>query len=63
MGTLRSATDHSGLMVNGIALGKPACDVDLESKPVGEYQWDDSRLPNGEISSDGTITVDESELI
>jgi hypothetical protein len=63
MGTLRSATDHSGMVVNGITLGQPAQDMDDDGQPFGEYKWDDSRLPTGEIDDAGVITVDETELI
>jgi hypothetical protein len=59
MGTLRSATDHSSMVVNGITLGEPARDVDDNGEPVGEYRWDDSRLPNGVIDDSGEITLDE----
>jgi hypothetical protein len=59
MGTLRSMTDHSGMVVNGITLGDPARDLDDNDEPVGEYRWDDSRLPDGVISDSGEITVDE----
>jgi hypothetical protein len=61
MGTLRSKTDHTGKVVNGITLGDPARDVDNNDEPVGEYRWDDSRLPNGVIEDDGTITLDETD--
>jgi hypothetical protein len=61
MGTLRSMTDHSGMVVNGITLGEPARDMDDNDEPVGEYRWDDSRLPNGVISDSGEITVDEED--
>jgi len=61
MGTLRSASDCSGMEVNDITLGQPARDVDDNDEPVGEYRWDDSRLPNGVIEDDGTITLDETE--
>jgi hypothetical protein len=61
MGTLRSITDHTGLMVNGITLGQPARDMDNNDEPIGEYRWDDSRLPNGVIEDDGTITLDETD--
>lgn len=61
MGTLRSSTNHSGMEVNGITLGEPASDTDANDKPVGKYCWDDSRLPTGEISNDGTITTDDME--
>jgi hypothetical protein len=59
MGTLRSATDHSGMTVNGITLGDPARDIDANDEPVGEYRWDDSRLPDGVIDDSGEITIDE----
>jgi hypothetical protein len=61
MGTLRSTNDHTGLMVNGITLGQAAREVNDNDEPVGEYRWDDSRLPNGVIEDDGTITLDEIE--
>jgi hypothetical protein len=61
MGTLRSETNHTGLMVYGITLGQPARDMDDNGEPVGEYRWDDSRLPNGVVEDDGTITLDETE--
>jgi hypothetical protein len=63
MGTLRSNFNHSGMDVGGLTLGEPARDVDKDNEPVGEYRWDDSRLPNGEIGIDGTITQDEMELM
>lgn len=63
MGTLRSTYDHTGMEVNGILLGEPARDVDNNENPVGEYRWDDGRLPSGEIGVDGEITVDEMELM
>ena len=65
MGTLRSMSDHTGLVVNSITLGQPARDTDDNGEPLldGEYRWDDSRLPNGVIQDDGTITIDEPEGI
>lgn len=42
MGTIRSKTNLSGSMVNGILLGDPA-EVD------GEYVWDDARIPDMDI--------------
>jgi hypothetical protein len=63
MGTLRSDSDHSGLMFNGITLGQPARDMDDNDEPIGEYRWDDSRLPNGVVEDDGTITLDETEVV
>jgi hypothetical protein len=61
MGILRSSTDHAGLVVNGIALGDPARDTDKDDLPIGEYRWDDSRLPSGVIEDDGTLTLDETD--
>jgi len=63
MGTLRSTFNHTGMEVNGILLGEPARDIDDDNNPVGEYRWDDGRLPSGEISVDGDITVDDMEMI
>ena len=65
MGTLRSRFDHTHLMVNEISLGQPLRDYDKNLVPIknSQYRWDDSRLPNGEIMSDGQIIVDEMELI
>jgi hypothetical protein len=59
MGTMRSATNHSGLVVNGITLGEAARDVDDNEQPVGEFRWDDSRLPNGVINETNEIILDE----
>jgi YD repeat-containing protein len=58
MGTLRSTTDHSGLVVNGVLLGDP---VDIDGDPE-TFEWDDSAFPQGEIDADGNITLDEEEL-
>lgn len=64
MGLLRSASDCSGLVVNGITLGEPTfTDSDSEGIAPMLFVWNDSRLPDGEISNDGEIIVDESELI
>jgi hypothetical protein len=61
MGTLRSMTDHTGLIVHSIVLGQPVRDIDDNDEQVGEYRWDDSRLPNGVVEDDGTITLDETD--
>lgn len=63
MGMLRSDTDHSGRVIGSVTLGIPARDVDADSNPVGEYRWDDARLPNGIINADGSLTLDEPEMI
>jgi len=63
MGTLRSASDCSSLIVNGIILGDPTFTDEIPSqdaKPV-LFAWDDSRLPNGVIGDDGSITLDETD--
>ena len=56
MGTLRSLTDHTGMVVNGITLGSP---VELDDDP-STYEWDDHRIPSGTIDADGTITMEVS---
>lgn len=61
MGILRSDSDHMGLRVGKVTLGQAARDVDADGKPVGEYRWDDGRIPNGVINEDGTITLTEGE--
>jgi hypothetical protein len=64
MGTLRSASDCSGLHVNGITLGNPTFTDEIikDSDPV-LFAWDDPRLPSGVIEDDGTITIDETEIM
>jgi hypothetical protein len=57
MGTLRSLTDHTGMGVGGILLGSP---VELDDDPA-TYEWDDHRIPSGEIDADGNITVDVTD--
>lgn len=54
MGTVRSFTDHTGMVVNGITLGDP---VELDDDPT-TFEWDDHRIPNGDIDAEGNITVD-----
>jgi hypothetical protein len=63
MGTLRSATNHTGLIVNGITLGDPARDTDDDGEPSpnSEYRWDDSRIPSGTLDEQGEIMLDELE--
>jgi hypothetical protein len=63
MGTLRSSSDCSGLLVNGITLGEPTfTDVVLSLDPDPLlFAWDDPRLPNGVIEDEGTITIDETD--
>jgi hypothetical protein len=63
MGTLRSATDHTGLIVNGITLGGPARDTDDDGEPLpdSEYFWDDPRIPSGTLDERGELTLDELE--
>jgi hypothetical protein len=59
MGTLRSASDCTGMKVNMITLGEPARDLDDNNEPIGGYRWDDSRLPNGVIDGNGNIKLDK----
>jgi hypothetical protein len=48
MGTLRSETDHSGMVVNNVLLGVPVV-VD------GWFEWDDSGFPDGVVDSSGVL--------
>jgi hypothetical protein len=61
MGTLRSASDCTGMKVNGITLGDPTFTDEMDEGAVALFAWDDSLLPNGLINDDGTITVDETD--
>ena len=56
MGRLRSHTNHTGLVVDGIILGDP---VELDDDPT-TWEWDDHRIPTGEIMADGTVVIDEA---
>lgn len=57
MGTLRSLTNHTGLSVNGVTLGEP---IELDADPH-TFEWDDPRIPTGEILADGTVVVGETK--
>ena len=57
MGRLWSTTDHTGLVVDGIILGDP---IELDEDPT-TYEWDDHRIPNGEILADGTIVPEVAD--
>lgn len=63
MGTLRSNSDCTGMGVNRIVLGEPTYTDEITEDAVPLFAWDDSRLPNGVIEDDGTITIDEVEEI
>jgi hypothetical protein len=63
MGTLRSASDCIGMGVNKITLGEPTFTDEITEGAESLFAWDDSRLPNGFIEDDGTITIDEPEGI
>lgn len=57
MGTLRSTFDWSHqLTVNGVQLGDA---VELDNDPT-TYEWDDSRIPSGEIDSEGNVIPDDN---
>jgi hypothetical protein len=45
------------MSVNDVELGDP---VELDDDPA-TFEWDDNRIPNGEILADGTIVIDETE--
>jgi hypothetical protein len=57
MGTLRSLVNHSGLVVNEIALGSP---IECACEPP-YFSWNDGALPDGEIDEAGVIVLDELE--
>jgi len=67
MGTLRSQTNHTGLVVNDVTLGDPIAPVRPDGSPAqpGDsmadlfWAWDDSALPTGELLADGTILADD----
>ena len=63
MGTLRSNSDCTGMGVNNITLGDPTFTDEMTEDAVPLCAWDDSRLPDGFIEDDGTITIDEPEGI
>jgi hypothetical protein len=54
MGTLRSTTDLTGLVVNGCLLGMPVFD---EANSM--FMWDDNAFPTGTIDPSGDVTLDE----
>jgi hypothetical protein len=62
MGTLRSTSDCSGLMFGKVTLGEPTFTDEITSNadPI-LFAWDDSRLPNGVIGDDGSVTLDEMD--
>lgn len=64
MGTLRSASDCTGMTVGTITLGDPTFTdaVDETADPI-LFVWDDHRIPSGVIEDDGTITPDPEEGI
>lgn len=62
MGTLRSASDCTGMTVNGLTLGYPTfTDANDATVIPVLFAWDDSRLPNGVIKDDGSVTLDETD--
>lgn len=66
MGLLRSKTNRSGLVVNGVVLGDPpitrrdgtALEVGDNLVEDGWFIWSDARFPNGNVHADGTVDVD-----
>lgn len=61
MGIIRSFTNHSGLVINGVILGEP---VELDDDPH-TFEWCDGMFPDGELDAEGVLTIidDESEVI
>lgn len=70
MGTLRSQTNVSGIVVNGILLGDPVAPVRSDGTPaqIGDsmadlwFAWDDSAFGNGVVDNEGNVTLDENDL-
>jgi len=62
MGTLRSASNCSGMVVCGIVLGDPTFtdEMHANANPI-LFAWDDSRIPSGVIEDDGTLALDETD--
>lgn len=65
MGTLRSKTNRTGLVVNGVTLGDaPITLIDGTAPEHGDtiselwFRWDDAAFPNGVVNSDGSVTHD-----
>lgn len=49
------------MVINGITLGVPTFTDEITAGNDPLFAWDDSRLPTGMITDDGTITIDEME--
>lgn len=69
MGTLRSKTNRSGLVVNGVRLGDcPITRADGAPLEPGDtitdawFVWSDAAFPTGNVHADGTVDVDDPEL-
>jgi hypothetical protein len=62
MGTIRSDSDHTDAVINGVRLGQPARATDADGHPVGPFRWDDAGLPNGSLDDAAVLTLDEPEL-
>ena len=68
MGTLRSKTNRTGLVVDGVTLGDaPITLIDGSAPQEGDtvselwFIWDDPAFPNGVVTADGTIIHDHLE--
>lgn len=67
MGMIRSQTNHSGEIVEGVILGSPIGPVRLDGSPSqpGDsmldmyWGWDDSGLPSGVMDAEGVLAPDE----
>jgi hypothetical protein len=62
MGTLRSASDCTGMEVNGITLGEPTFTDEIDVRAAALFAWDDSRLANGTIEDSGEIKLDKVDV-
>lgn len=62
MGQLQSNTDHTGAVIYGVTLGKPS-QLPYEVEHLAIWAWEDEALPNGRITGDGRVVVDQPERI
>lgn len=65
MGMLRSKTNRTGLVVNGVLLGDaPITLIDGTLPQPGDtvtelwFVWDDAAFPTGVVHADGTVVPD-----
>jgi hypothetical protein len=63
MGSLRSYSDCSGIVVNGVLLAEPTFTDRNDPEAESLFLWDHHLFPTGIILDDGTIQIDEEEEV